>query len=268
MTTVNVKKDLIGAEDLNLGLGEFDRETSTGGNQVLSKINTGTFLPGVFHVDQLDAVGDGVEDDYAPIQAAIQLAQVSGGGTVVLADKTYGIGQLLRLPDHVGLVGLGDASVLKAIGGMSAVLVVDETSLRGNRGAPVSNFKIDGNRLANTGLYLERSVQREFHSLTITGCTECGVDIVESQNNRFVGVDTDRNGGAVQYGCGIRLNRGSGNNLFERCEVELNDPYQLIIRDDGGGATGFWCMSRRCRPPASSCRPVRSTPPPNTARGR
>lgn len=204
-------------------------------NQIAGSVTGGTY-----HVSSYGAAGDGVTDDAGAFIDAIAAAQAAGGGTVLMDAKTYGTTQVIDLPDHVGLVGCGDETVIKALGSLLKVVIIDETRPRGNRGGLVSNFRIAGNSLAEIGLYVGLSVQRHFEAVTVGGCIDCGVDIVSAQNNTFIGLDVDRNGSSLgAYSCGIRMNRGAGNNLFLRCEVELNEPYQLVLHDDGGGTDGY-----------------------------
>jgi parallel beta-helix repeat protein len=82
---------------------------------------TGTLLPEavslagsrVFNV--IGAVGDGVADDRAVIQAALDAARDAGGGTVLIPPgRTYGVGTFLVAYDHTTIVARG--ATLKAIG--------------------------------------------------------------------------------------------------------------------------------------------------------
>lgn len=69
----------------------------------------GALLLGVINVRVLGAVGDGIANDSAAIQAAIDEAQARGGGTVYLPRGTYRIqaSQIINNAGHVNLTGDG-----------------------------------------------------------------------------------------------------------------------------------------------------------------
>ena len=58
-------------------------------------------------VRDFGAVGDGVADDTAEIQAALDAAAAAGGGIVHLPDQHYVVTATLEIPDGVTLVGRG-----------------------------------------------------------------------------------------------------------------------------------------------------------------
>src|SRR5580693_9196718 len=74
--------------------------------------------PLVFSVEAFGAVGDGVTDCTAAIQAAINAAAASpgGGGWVEFHSGVYGITSRLNMPNLVSLRGQGRASIIRAIG--------------------------------------------------------------------------------------------------------------------------------------------------------
>lgn len=84
-TTLSALFDLIGIEDLALGEGTFERTSSSGGTQEITKINAESlllhFLP---TVKEYGAVGDGSTDDSQAIQDAFD-----AGGVVIIPPGTF-----------------------------------------------------------------------------------------------------------------------------------------------------------------------------------
>lgn len=61
-----------------------------------------------------NAAGDGVTDDYAAIQSALDACSAAGGGTVFFPSGTYIVTASLSLDDNVNLLGAGSGvSILK-----------------------------------------------------------------------------------------------------------------------------------------------------------
>lgn len=89
-------------------------------NPIQTAFATDTASPAQFNVRDFGAVGDGVADDSAAIQNAINEAAKSGGvvylpaGTYLLATVTGSNHVLLQPRSNVTLLGDGDLSVLKA----------------------------------------------------------------------------------------------------------------------------------------------------------
>lgn len=67
-------------------------------------------------VRQVGAIGDGSADDTASIQAALDLIEASGGGTVSLPAGNYKTTAPLKLPPRTGLCGAGPSATLRVQG--------------------------------------------------------------------------------------------------------------------------------------------------------
>lgn len=93
------------------------------------------------------AVGDGVQDDAAAINAALAAVAARGGGTVLIADGTYRIGSTLQMQPGVRLLGDGRARITQAAAANLQVLV--EFGAAAHRAA-LEQCIIDGNRQANS----------------------------------------------------------------------------------------------------------------------
>jgi hypothetical protein len=79
----------IGKQDLNLGRGTFNATLPDGTNATLDKIGLHTFSE-VLNVKDFGAVGDGVNDDTAAIQAAF--------------DEAYALGWTVRIPKGIYII--------------------------------------------------------------------------------------------------------------------------------------------------------------------
>lgn len=118
----------------------------------------------VYSVSDFGAKGDGVADDTAAIQAAIDAVSTSGGGSVLVPPGVFLLGALpyytdagpvygahsIKMKDNVHLRGLGPGSVLKvkngAYGGGAfyrAISSRDGTMLSNAR---ISDLTVDGNK--------------------------------------------------------------------------------------------------------------------------
>lgn len=64
----------------------------------------------IFNIKEYGAVGDGIADDTAEIQAAIDAANTAGGGIVYLPAGNYKVSAPLVLPRHVHLIGAEHAT--------------------------------------------------------------------------------------------------------------------------------------------------------------
>ncbi len=97
-------------------------------------------------VKDFGAVGDGVTDDAAAIQAAINAANTQGGGTVFVPYGTYLVGAAVTLKSNVYLEGQGTTTIKLKTGTNTSVLEGQSfSSLSGtNSGSGISNFGITG----------------------------------------------------------------------------------------------------------------------------
>jgi hypothetical protein len=118
------------------------------------------------------AVGDGVTDDTAAIQAAINAASSAGGGTVLLAPNTTYLldtddayRKFIGLKSNVNIIGCGYTSCLKVASGYGdtgfiALSQIDHATAASSTACNniiLSNFRIDcndtGNQLTGSPVY-------------------------------------------------------------------------------------------------------------------
>jgi hypothetical protein len=153
------KKGLAGKEDISLGHGTFSRGTSTGGTQTLTKMGLHTFIPSVYSVLDFGATGDGVADDTAEIQAAIDQCESDGGGEVLFPAGTYLISSSLTVDNNrVKLKGFGRDSILKPSTALTPMIYMgaDSGSLFPFSGNGVEDLHIDFNETNSTGIIWRR----------------------------------------------------------------------------------------------------------------
>lgn len=107
----------------------------------------------VYKPETYGAVGDGITDDSAAIQAAINAAQGSfgqGGGRVVFSGKTYATATKLTLPATIPVkLSMVSGGSIRATAAMTAVL---EKPLGACSGIVLEQMNIDGASLADAAL--------------------------------------------------------------------------------------------------------------------
>src|ERR1700730_13432442 len=144
--------------------------------------------PAATDVRGLGALGDGVRDDAAAINAALIAAAKSGSGVVHLPAGTYLVGQTLLFPSErpITLAGSGAGATtikLKDGANMDLVSQADYSELsrmsakRGLDRAGLKDLRLDGNRLRNSKGSGVRWYGRGFfiHNVAIENCAGDGL---------------------------------------------------------------------------------------------
>ena len=108
-----------------------------------------------YNIKDYGAVGDGVVNDQAAIQAALNAATNAGGGTVFVPPGTYKINSLLVLQNNVEFTGTGESSKIQTSGDFYAVSATNK-----NRAA-IRNiyFYGTGSGDSNRGISLSSSTE-------------------------------------------------------------------------------------------------------------
>lgn len=109
-----------------------------------------------FNVKTYGAIGDGVTDDSAEIQAAIDAANAIGGGTIVIPAGTYQVTTALTIPgNNINIVGAGMGATILRRSGAGAMIVNSNTAVlrerfrlsdltfNGQGGATASGVKLE-----------------------------------------------------------------------------------------------------------------------------
>jgi len=143
-----------------------------------------TFEP--ISVTDFGAVGNGVTDDTAAIQAAINAAQTAGGGVIFLPLGTYKISSTLTITGN-GVVLQGAAFnqfhdtgtpvypvSLSWAGGASPMISISTTSatIPITTGCGLINVALFGNALATVGVYLNSVRYSEFTNVYVNDVTQ------------------------------------------------------------------------------------------------
>lgn len=193
---------------------------------------------GWFTPQQYGALGNGIQDDTAYVQAALDAAALVGG-TVWLARGTYKISAALTMHDSVqllcesgadyffGSASFATGAVLVWAGGAAAVLTVTPSAVGRPCVAPrIENLAIDGQGVATYCLRIEATVQGVFRNLALRAAVTSALLTTQTALGGFVGLN-------YVYGCEFT------NIWIDQNAVGLGDGVQLDGNATGAGDTTF-----------------------------
>ena len=198
----------------------------------------------ITNVKDFGAVGNGVADDTAEIQAALTAA-ASSGGMVWIPKGTYKISSTLTVPNGVSVSGPGAAHAIISTTDTIIMMIVGVTSTgAGDRYGEVGGFKLDGNTAATIGLHVAATcVQRRFEGIEIVDIAGPAYLLDATQNTKFVDCDS------IDCVIGWRLVNDAASNTFDNCEVSGALTTGLVMENDAAlpgnalGANGTGLMN-------------------------
>lgn len=192
--------------------------------------------PNYFNVRNFKALGDGVTDDTAAVQAAYTAAGAAGGGTVYIPSGTYNLSSAITGSSLVSVLGDGLSSILNQTSTSANVLTYTGTGL--------SNICIEKLQLqgpasgTGVGIFMSASsganpvVAVSLRDLVVKNMGGHGVQIQTPITSTFENVDVKTNGGDGFHttsgtscnflNCYANANTGHGYNLATLSYSSLN----------------------------------------------
>ena len=215
------------------------------------------------NVKDFGAVGDGVTDDTAAIQAAIDYAKSINGCTVFLPAGTFAVTSTLYLTDASGvkLVGQGGgfsadsnpeerpSTAIKYTGVATAASVIRIESTQSNAikatSGGIEGIGILCNGLAGRGIYCTSINSYKFEDIYIDDPQTTGIlmdcldnrlndgtgDPADNQNNHFDRISIKSDTGTCIYLAG---NEGTGSTVGANTSLNYFGQIHLNIRDNVG----------------------------------
>lgn len=147
------------------------------------------------------AVGDGVVNDTAAVQAAIDAVEAAGGGVVYFPPGTFVVSSL-TVSSNVRLVGAGrEASeIRKSVNGVLISMSGPSTDATGAthvKYSGIENITLNGNSLTGLLLQLYYANNLAFTNVHFTSNLDVMVDTAEFWDSRFINCTFETAGGAA-----------------------------------------------------------------------
>lgn len=208
-------------------------------------------------VEAFGAVGNGVTDDTAAIQAAINAVSARGGGVVQLAGKRYCINTQLLLPSYVTLRGAGIGAteliqtgnpdyVIKAIGSLGTPVYLTANAVAGDTTLQMSS---------TTGLavddYLVLCDNYQYNPLDMSYVSGEMVQILTKDSSIQVSLYTRVKGGMESSGNYLTL---ANANIRKITMVDSPAVEDLTITGDKESTSGLIAMKYCTQPRVSNVR--------------
>jgi hypothetical protein len=192
------------------------------------------------NVKWFGAKGDGITDDFAAIQDAIDAVSAKGGGTVFFPKGTYIVSPYLskwiKLKDNVNLLGEGSNSTIKVKDGAGDYFAIfygsNTVPLRNVR---ISNLKFDQNPQNNVTCHidLDRKDTSYFYQFCIISYRYENIVIDNVQFDPTCGVNSvslnsDAGTMAAITNCYFNFVMAKGNGSYDNSAIYLNGRNHLV----------------------------------------
>ena len=207
----------------------------------------------IFNVKDYGAVGDGTADDTAAVQAAIDAAEVVGGGTVYLSGGIYKLSAALTITDGIILAGAGKSPssalptdlnfthngrciiidsgsdiVIRDMYIHSAATTDDVVAVKGSsRRITLERLIVNGTGTTGVGVYLGADagwvIESTVHQMSVV---DCGTGIRVSEACTSIGIRD----------CYANANSSAGYDIrgtycaLESCASDTNGLYGYLIQ--------------------------------------
>jgi len=195
---------------LPTGFNEFTNFLATG---TITPRNLATRMADVVNVKDFGAVGDGIADDTAAIQAAIN--SVATGGTVYLPTGTYKVTSQLQIQSPVSLVGENATVLLSTTTSGTILNLVAVSSWAFDSGPTVDSIifkssvvRSSGEFIRSSGVYYIQIKNCQFlngyNGITHTGIATNGFNVSDcifaNNTNKNIVIDSVTTGGPAAQG--------------------------------------------------------------------
>ncbi|GEM_PF-5451054 len=202
---------------MSCGLGVFSKDSS--------------FLAhaDVVSVKSYGAVGNGVTDDTAAIQAAINACISTGAGTgdsLYIPKGIYKITSNLTFSGPIHMYGDGKSqSTIRAFSGVTKMLQFPQVSSDLNR-CLLENFGLDGSSIAANGISAPFIAHTTYRGLRIYGTTTTALVHGYGWSSLFDDVELSNNSGD-----GLQLMNGTNGVEVRNCKIFTNGGTGIILSE-------------------------------------
>jgi len=193
----------------------------------------GAKLKETVSVKDFGAVGDGVTDDTAAIQAAITYLVTIGGGALNFSSGTFLISLEINIPSNVGIKGEGILATIIKSNGINGRIAFRTSVGSDNRGPSCGGFSLLGNNIGTNLLLLEVAVERLFVDIDVRNSNTNGIVINGAQNCTFNNVNSQDN-----LKTNIIFDYGAGNNRFFGSEISKAGEWNIKFLQSGTSPIG------------------------------
>jgi len=221
----------------------------------LTKVSYSMLRGSPTNVIDFGAIGDGVADDTAAIQAALNSFTVIGGD-LLFPIGIYKITATLIVNKPINIYGAGEGSeyqptqlpATKILWGSAVALPMINFGGFGTliSGGGINNLMIDGNAVATNGLVIKDSQRGNFTNLTITKVVTNGLLLQNTPAldptgfHIFDDLRIQLRGGAAQTANGVYVdgsNSGGAGGVtlctFRRCRIDHANGHGVYVGDFG-----------------------------------